>query len=128
MSNNSAMKFSREMPTAVTIRHVEQGRIRVGEEDISENIVLFRDTVQRGFVPAKPGQLSTTDIDDLIDQAPEIILFGTGWNTVLPPRDVVFALARKGIGFETMDTPAACRTFNILVSEDRDVAAVLLID
>ena len=122
------MKFSREIPTAVTIRHVEQGRIRVGEEDISENIVLFRDTVQRGFVPAKPGQLSTTDIDDLIDQAPEIILFGTGWNTVLPPRDVVFALARKGIGFETMDTPAACRTFNILVSEDRDVAAVLLID
>lgn len=122
------MKFSREIPTAVTIRHVEQGRIRVGEEDISENIVLFRDTVQRGFVPAKLGQLSTTDIDDLIDQAPEIILFGTGWNTVLPPRDVVFALARKGIGFETMDTPAACRTFNILVSEDRDVAAVLLID
>lgn len=122
------MKFSREMPTAVTIRHVEQGRIRVGEEDISENIVLFRDTVQRGFVPAKLGQLSTTDIDDLIDQAPEIILFGTGWNTVLPPRDVVFDLARKGIGFETMDTPAACRTFNILVSEDRDVAAVLLID
>lgn len=122
------MKFSREMPTAVTIRHVEQGRIRVGEEDISENIVLFRDTVQRGFVPAKLGQLSTTDIDDLIAQAPEIILFGTGWNTVLPPRDVVFDLARKGIGFETMDTPAACRTFNILVSEDRDVAAVLLID
>ena len=122
------MKFSREIPTAVTIRHVEQGRIRVGEEDISENIVLFRDTVQRGFVPAKLGQLSTRDIDDLIDQAPEIILFGTGWNTVLPPRDVVFALARKGIGFETMDTPAACRTFNILVSEDRDVAAVLLID
>ena len=64
----------------------------------------------------------------VIAQAPEIILFGTGWNTVLPPRDVVFDLARKGIGFETMDTPAACRTFNILVSEDRDVAAVLLID
>jgi uncharacterized protein len=40
----------------------------------------------------------------------------------------MFALARKGIGFETMDTPAACRTFNILVSEGRDVAAVLVID
>ncbi len=122
------MKFSREIPTAVTIRHVEQGRIRVGEEDIFDNIVLFRDTVQRGFMPAKPGQLSTTDIDELVDQSPEIILFGSGWNTVLPPRDVVFALARRGIGFETMDTPAACRTFNILVSEDRDVAAVLLIN
>ena len=128
MGNNSTMKFSREIPTAVTIRHVERGRIRVGDEDFFENVVLFRDTVQRGFSPAKPGQLTTADIDDLLNQAPEIILFGAGWNTVLPPKDIVFALARKGIGFETMDTPAACRTFNILVSEDRDVAAVLLID
>ena len=48
--------------------------------------------------------------------------------TMLPPRELVFALARKGIGFEAMDTPAACRTFNILIGEDRDVAAVLLIE
>ncbi len=128
MGNNHCMKFSRETPSAITIRHVERGRIRIGDEVISENIVLFRDTVRRGFTPAEEGKLSECDVESLVAEEPEIILFGTGWQTALPPRELVFALARKGIGFETMDTPAACRTFNILIGEDRDVAAVLLMD
>lgn len=122
------MKFSRESSSAVTIRRVEQGRIKIGDEEISENVVLFRDSVQRGFKPAEPGSLSEQDLESLIAEGPEMIIFGTGWKATLPPRELVFALARKGIGFETMDTPAACRTFNILIGEDRDVAAVLLID
>lgn len=122
------MKFSRESPSAVTIRHVERGRIRIGDEVITENIVLFRESVRRGFTPAEEGRLSECDIETLIAEKPEIIIFGTGWNAALPPRELVFALARKGIGFETMDTPAACRTFNILIGEDRDVAAILLLD
>ena len=69
-----------------------------------------------------------TTVRVLLDQGPEIILYGCGWETRLPPRDVVFALARQGIGFEAMTTPAACRTYNILLSEERDVAAVLCID
>jgi len=122
------MKFSRESSSAVTIRSVEQGRIKIGDEEISENVVLFRDSVLRGFSPAESGNLSEQDIESLIAEGPEMIIFGTGWIATLPPRDLVFALARKGIGFETMDTPAACRTFNILIAEDRDVAAVLLVD
>ncbi|MGI9261947.1 MAG: Mth938-like domain-containing protein [Woeseiaceae bacterium] len=122
------MKFSRETPSAVTVRHVEQGQIKVAEEVISENVVLFRDSIRRGFKPAEAGGISEQDIATLIAEGPEIIIFGSGWKATLPPRELVFALARKGIGFETMDTPAACRTFNILVGEDRDVAAVLLID
>jgi uncharacterized protein len=39
----------------------------------------------------------------------------------------MFALARRGIGLETMDTPAACRTFNILVNEGRRPTAILKI-
>jgi uncharacterized protein len=44
---------------------------------------------------------------------------------VFPPRELVFALARRGIGLEFMDTPAAARTYNVLASEGRQVAAVL---
>jgi uncharacterized protein len=122
------MKFVRESHSAVTVRHVEKGAIRVGDDTISDNVVLFRDEARTGFPVTDPGDVTAADLAELIDQAPEIIIFGTGWTPSLPPRDLVFALARKGIGFECMDTPAACRTFNILVAEDRDVAAVLLID
>ena len=55
-------------------------------------------------------------------------MIGAGWSPALPPRELTFAMARLGIGFEVMDTPAACRTFNILVAEGRRPAAVLVID
>jgi len=122
------MKFARENPSAVTVRHVEQGLIRVGDESITETVVLFRDTVHRDIVSGDVDRLSADDLSDLIEEGPEIIIMGAGWKPGLPPRELVFALARKGIGFEMMDTPAACRTFNILIGEARDVAAILQIE
>ena len=119
------MKFVRETTSAVTIRHVEKGRIIVGDETVTEDVVLYRDEIERGWHGKSANDLSVDDVEPIIALRPEIILYGTGWKPVLPPRELTFALARQGIGFEVMDTPAACRTFNILVSEDRDVAAIL---
>mgnify|MGYP001820210861 FL=1 len=102
--------------------------LTVGAETVTASVVLFRDSVQRGPVAEDISRLTVSDLQHLIDAGPEIIIVGTGWTQALPPRELVFALAKKGIGFEVMDTPAACRTFNILVSEDRDVAAVLAVD
>jgi len=121
------MKFVREANSAITVRHVAKGLLKIGNEDISENVVLFRESIHRGFNAADVATLTEEDFAELIAEKPEVVIFGTGWNTCLPPRDLVFALARRGIGFECMDTPAACRTFNILLSEDRDVAAVLIV-
>jgi uncharacterized protein len=61
----------------------------------------------------------------LLETDPEMIIVGSGWSAAFAPRDLVFALARRGIGLEFMDTPAACRTFNILVNEGRRPAAVI---
>ena len=121
------VNFTRDQISAVTVRQVEPGAIKVGDETISENVVLFRDIIQRGIALGKVEALREQDLDELLSEQPEIVIFGTGWKSQRPPRDLVFAMARRGIGFETMDTPAACRTFNILVSEGRDVAAILII-
>lgn len=122
------MKFVRETHSAITIRQVDEGVIHIGDEEIRENVVLFRDTIERGWMPDDVSKLDESDFATLIEKNPEIVVLGTGWTPKLPPRELVFALARRGIGFETMDTPAACRTFNVLISEDRDVAAVLIIN
>jgi len=122
------MKFARESRSALTVRRVEPGVIHVGDQTYSENVILFRDDVRTGWSTGASAVLTEADIAGLIAETPEVIIFGTGWRPMIPPRELVFTLARKGIGFETMDTPAACRTFNILVGEDRDVAAVLLVE
>ena len=121
------MKFARTAHTALTVRRVNKGEIWIGDETITENVLLFRNEVRLGFNLSKATDLNERMIRDLIAEQPEIIILGSGWQSVMPPRDLVFALARKGIGFECMDTPAACRTFNILLSENRDVAAILLV-
>jgi len=121
------VSLTRDQSSAVTVRQVDPGAIRIGDETISENVVLFRDEIQRGITIDDVAALQEQDLDELLSKQPEIVIIGTGWNTQRPPRDLVFAMARRGIGFETMDTPAACRTFNILVGEGRDVAAILII-
>lgn len=121
------VNFTRDQMSAVTVRRVEPGVIRIGDESIAENVVLFRDEIQRGISISSAAALQEQDLHDLLSRQPELVIFGTGWKPQRPPRELVFAMARRGIGFETMDTPAACRTFNILLSEGRDVAAILII-
>ncbi|HEX2517942.1 MAG TPA: MTH938/NDUFAF3 family protein, partial [Castellaniella sp.] len=58
--------------------------------------------------------------------APEVVLIGTGTHQVFLPADVTRPLLKLGIGVETMTTQAAARTYNILMSEDRHVLALLL--
>jgi uncharacterized protein len=121
------MSFTRDQSTAVSVRHVEPGAIKIGDETVTENVLIFRDEIQRGISIDDIAALQEQQLDELLAKSPEIVILGTGWQAARPPRDLVFAMARRGIGFETMDTPAACRTFNILVSEGRDVAAILII-
>ena len=122
------MRVAQDPPSNVTVRHVEQGAITIGDEVIKKNVVLLRDQILRGWSTANLRSITLADLEDTLAHNPEVILLGTGWKNHLPPRELVFALARRGIGLETMDTPAACRTFNILVSEERNVAAVLIIE
>ncbi len=122
------MKFHRDDVTSITIRRVERGQLHVGDELITGNVVLTADEVVRDWAPASPADWSSDDIDRLVDLEPELVVVGTGWSQVLPPRELVFAMARRGIGIEFMDTPAAARTFNILVAEGRRPVAILLLD
>ena len=56
----------------------------------------------------------------------DIVLLGTGRRQRFPHPRVTAALAQAGVGVEVMDLQAACRTYNILVAEERKVAAALL--
>lgn len=60
--------------------------------------------------------------------APEVVIFGSGNRLRFPSAALLRPLLERGIGVETMDTQAACRTYNILVSEGRSVVAALLIE
>ncbi len=122
------MKFTRDQIAANTVRKIEPGSIVIGDQAYENNIGLTATKLIENWPECPLMQLDAEALRPLLDPPPEMLIVGTGWHAQLPPRELVFELARQGIGIEFMDTPAACRTFNILVSEGREPAAVLYMD
>jgi uncharacterized protein len=69
--------------------------------------------------------LKPVDLEALFALKPDVVLLGTGAKQVFPPSAIRQAFAARKVGLEVMDLGAACRTFNILVQEERRVAAAL---
>ena len=72
--------------------------------------------------------LTPENFDALLELAPEVVVFGSGSRLRFPHPRITARLAQQRIGVETMDFGAACRTYNILMSEGRRVAAALLLE
>ena len=73
-------------------------------------------------------QLTAEHFALLAGMKPELVIFGSGDRLRFPPPAFLRGLMEQRIGLETMDTLAACRTYNILAGEGRHVVAALLID
>ncbi|MDR2881282.1 MAG: Mth938-like domain-containing protein [Azoarcus sp.] len=70
--------------------------------------------------------LTADDFTALANLGPKIVLLGTGRRQRFPAPALLGPLIKAGVSLEPMDTPAACRTYNILALEGREVAAALL--
>jgi uncharacterized protein len=119
------MKFSKDPVSPVAIRHVSRGAIKIGADEFAVDFAITADGDVLEFAMPEIDKLGEEHLRALLETDPEMIIVGSGWSAAFAPRDLVFALARRGIGLEFMDTPAACRTFNILVNEGRRPAAVI---
>src|SRR5574343_259091 len=100
----------------------------VNQEKYSKNLILLPESIIHEWTAATLDTLSETDIQILLGLGTEIILLGTGKRLRFPPGALLRPFAPAGIGLEVMDLQAACRTYNILASEGRKVAAALLFD
>ena len=72
-------------------------------------------------------QLTCEHIAQVLSFDPELIIIGTGSKLVFPQVEIYAAIIKQGIGVDFMDTHAACRTYNILMSEGRGVVAGLIL-
>lgn len=119
------MRFTRDSLSANTVRRVDSDSITIGDRKYTDNLGLLTDYVIDRWPVCPLEELDEQVLLPVLDRSPEMLLIGTGSTYRPAPRSLVFAMARRGIGIEVMDTRAACRTFNILVGEDRLPAAIL---
>jgi uncharacterized protein len=122
------VKLHASLPSGVnTITGYGEGYVMVNGERRASSVVVLPDRIV-GWAPAGFDTLTADDFLFLKDLKVEIILLGTGSRQRFPHPRLTAALAQAGIGLEVMDVQAACRTYNILVAEERKVAAALLFE
>lgn len=122
------MKLSLDAPSRThLIRAYAPGELRIGETLYRASLIVTATQVIEGWRPASIDDLVPADLEPLLTLRPEVVLIGTGVRQQFPDRAALAALYAARIGFEIMDTRAACRTYNVLVAEDRAVAAALIL-
>jgi len=120
------MRFSQDTFTGNSISAYGSGRITIQEQDISHGVIITPKKIIHDWMPSAFTELRQAHLLRLSELEPEIVILGTGESLRFPPIDYTAGLLEQGIGVEIMSTPAACRTFNILLSEERRVVAALL--
>lgn len=109
------------------IKSYEPGRVRIRGEVFTSSLVVLPNQLFPEWQPAAPGELRAADLDMVVEKRPEVLILGTGETQVFPDPAVFAMLMEFGIGFEVMNNAAACRTFNILLAEERRVALALIL-
>ncbi|MCB9946758.1 MAG: Mth938-like domain-containing protein [Rhodospirillaceae bacterium] len=114
-------------PAGRTIDAYVPGGFRVGGERLAGSLLLLPDATLRWEVAAV-GDITAENLAPACDVMPpvDMLLIGCGERMALLPAGLRQMLRGRGLTVDLMGTPAACRTFNVLISENRRVAAALI--
>ncbi len=104
-----------------------EGFVEINKQRHERSLVVLPDRVWTEWSASTFEELTPADIEALADLKQEVILLGTGRTLRFPRAELMRPLIEAGISLEVMDVSAACRTYNILVAEERKVAAALLL-
>lgn len=104
-----------------------EGYIEVNGERVTGSVIVTASQRLDWSVASAAG-LTAAHVAEILALQPAIVLFGSGKAFAFPDPAVMMPLHEARIGVEVMDTRAACRTFNILLGEDRNVLAALVVD
>ena len=110
------------------IRSYEPGQVQIRDNRYVTSLVVSRDRLLTDWQPRNIDELRSRHLQAILEIHPEVVLLGTGERQAFPEPETFVTLMDLGIGFEVMDNAAACRTYNILLAEERPVALALILD
>ena len=121
------MRFTQDSTSSSHfIRAYAPGELRINDDVYRETVIVSAATLLRLPEVRGMNDLAGVEPSRIFGLDPELVLLGTGPRQIFPAASFGGQFLSVGIGFEVMDTGAACRTFNVLVAEQRRVAALLM--
>jgi uncharacterized protein len=122
------MKLQPDKSSVQTITAHGPGWIGVQADRIDHSVIIGSRGQRIAWPCARFEDLAPEHFAQLAEMGTELVIFGSGSRLRFPRPELLRPLIDQRIGIETMDTPAACRTYNILAQEGRDVAVALLVE
>ncbi|NBT53722.1 MAG: hypothetical protein EBT05_02265 [Betaproteobacteria bacterium] len=122
------MKIQPDFISVQSISAYGLGWIGVAGEKIVHSLVLGSRGERLDWNCQSFDELGVAHFAQLADLGPELVIFGSGQRLRFPQAAWLRPLIEQGVGVETMDTQAACRTYNILAGEGRHVIVALLLE
>jgi uncharacterized protein len=103
-----------------------EGFLSVNDQKLDHGVLIFPDYLESWGV-AEVAELTADHFETFTARKPDILILGTGRQQQFPGLELRRELVRRNLQLDIMDTPAACRTYNLLVSEDRNVGAAIML-
>ena len=121
------MKLHLQAPSNLnTVTAYGAGYIEVNRVRHTGSLIVAPDVPIQAWGAVDSDQLRAEHFAAILELKPEVVLVGTGAKQRFLAPETTAALSQAGVGFEVMDTAAACRTFNILLAEGRRVVGAFL--
>ena len=121
------MKFHLATAAGNVFTGYGDGYVEINKIRYETNVIVTPEQIATDWAPEGFGALTRENFKDLLKLTPEIVLLATGRTIRFPHPRLTADLPAVRVGIEIMDSPAACRTFNVLAAEGRRVVAALLL-
>lgn len=121
------MKLQPDRMEVQSITGYGPGWLAVNGARLHSSVLISSGGLRQTWEARSPQELQARDFAALAELPVEVLIYGSGSKLQFPPTAWLAPLMGRRMGFETMDTEAACRTYNILAGEGRPVAALLLL-
>jgi uncharacterized protein len=109
------------------VRSYEPGCVTVRDRRITSSAIVLPDHLLTDWPPATIDDIQAGHFATVLERGIEVLILGTGESQAFPNPALFADLMARGIGFEVMNNAAACRTYNILLAEQRRVALAVLL-
>jgi len=122
------MKFEEDILEAkFKINSCTTNSITVNKKEYNKSIILYHTEIFTNWNLNDINKLSNKDLDLLNKHTPELIILGTGPTSIYPNRKTLAILYNSKIPFEIMNSSSACRSYNLLVNDNRNIAVGIII-
>ncbi len=123
------MKFTEHRDSNIlSVKKYQPGLVKINDIEVHGSCFLNQHELVTDWACHRLSELNESHLQDVFSLQPEVIILGTGETQAFPAPKLFAFCTQNGIGLEVMDNAAACRTYNVLTTEDREVALALIME